>query len=160
LRCSVEPRSRPKIAAPSVEASTAPSSRPSSVDRSNSHAAGDDRGRDRADHGEGDRRRQDRADLEQAGRQAALEQDHRQRDDADRARELVVVEVDPAGAVRADRHADAEEQQQARHPHPARQQRGQQAGGQQRSRDEDELAVVHGNEGTLSGDACKRRCMV
>ena len=55
--------------------------------------AGDDRGDERA------RRsarliagREHRADLEQAGGQAALEQDQRERDDPDRARELVVVE--------------------------------------------------------------------
>jgi hypothetical protein len=39
LRSSVELRSRAKIAAPSVEASTAPSSSPSSVVKPNSHAA-------------------------------------------------------------------------------------------------------------------------
>ena len=38
-RRSVEPRSSAKIAAPSVEATIAPSSSPSSVERSNSHAA-------------------------------------------------------------------------------------------------------------------------
>ncbi len=39
LRSSVEERSSAKIAAPSVDASTAPSSRPSSVVRSNSQEA-------------------------------------------------------------------------------------------------------------------------
>ncbi len=38
-RRSVEPRSRAKIAAPSVDATMAPRSSPSRVERSNSHAA-------------------------------------------------------------------------------------------------------------------------
>ncbi len=58
------------------------------------------RGHDRPQHRQRDRGPQHRADLEIAGGQAALEQDQGQGDDPDRPRQLVVAEVDPAGAVR------------------------------------------------------------
>ena len=59
-----------------------------------------------------------------AGGEAALEQDQGKRDDADRSRQLVVVEVDPARAVRADRHPEPKEEDQPGQPQTARQQRG------------------------------------
>ena len=94
-RRSVELRSSAKIAAPSVEARIEPSSSPSSSEKSNSHAAARPatsavsavptvaRLIAGAEH---------RPDLGEAGVQAALEQDQRERDDADRPRQLVVVE--------------------------------------------------------------------
>ena len=71
-----------------------------------------------------DRRPQHRPDLVEARGQAALEQDQRERDDADRPRQLVVVELDPAGAVRADHHPEPEEEDQAGHAQAAGEQRG------------------------------------
>ena len=143
-RLSVDPRSSAKIAAPSVAASTDPSSSPSSVERSKSHAAAKPvtaavtivptsaRLKRRCQHG---------ADLEQPRGQAALEEDQGQRDDPDPAREPVVVEVDPAQAVGADGHAQEEEEQQAGHAQAPRDERGEQAGGQQRAGDQDEFPV-------------------
>ena len=58
--------------------------------------SGDDGRHDRPQHRQRERRPQHRADLEITGRQATLEQDQGERDDADRPRQLVVVELDPA----------------------------------------------------------------
>jgi hypothetical protein len=109
-----------------------PSSRPSSVSRSNSQT---DRG---PQHG---------PDLVEPRDQAALEQDQRQRDDADRARQLVVAEVDPVQAVGPDRHADAEEQQQSRKANALREQGRGDAGSEQGPGDEDQLTVAHPRRG-------------
>jgi hypothetical protein len=57
--------------------------------------------------------------------------------------ELVVVEADPAEAVRADDHAEAEEQDEAGHAHAHRDERREQARREQRRADQDELAVLH-----------------
>ena len=110
-RRSVELRSSAKIAAPSVLARTAPTSRPSlSVECRTASAAATPAIAaviGVAISASDDRRAEHRADLHQARGQAALEQDQRQRDDPDRARELVVVERDPAGAVGADQPSPA-----------------------------------------------------
>jgi hypothetical protein len=90
-----------------------------------------------------DRGQQDRPDLDEARGQAALEQDQRERDDADRLRHLVVVEGQPAQPVGAQEHADAEEEHEAGHPHAHRHERRQEACGEQRRADQDELAGVH-----------------
>ena len=98
---------------------------------------------ERPDGRQADRRPQHRADLVEARGQTALEQDQRQRDDPDRPRQLVVVEVDPAGPVGADEHPDAEEQHEAGHAQPPGQQRGDERGGEQGAGGEDQLAVSH-----------------
>jgi hypothetical protein len=68
-------------------------------------------GDERADEGQRDRRAQHRPDLLVSGGEAALEQDEGKGDDADRACQLVVLEVDPVGPVGADDQPDGEEQQ-------------------------------------------------
>jgi hypothetical protein len=105
---------------------------------------GQARGQQRPEGREGDRGPQHRADLVEAAGQAALEEDQRQRDDADLARELEVGEVDPARAVGADQHPEREDEHEARHPHAARGERRGQASSQQDARDQEELALVHG----------------
>ena len=77
------------------------------------------------------------------GREPALEQDQRERDDADDAGVLGVVEVDQAEAVGAQQHPEAEEQDEARDADAAGQQRGAQRRGEQRASREDGLAFVH-----------------
>jgi hypothetical protein len=72
---------------------------------------GDERGDDRPEDREAERRAQHRADLAKARGQAALEEDQRQRDDPDPPGQLDVAEVDPTEAVRADGHAQEEEEQ-------------------------------------------------
>jgi hypothetical protein len=72
-----------------------------------------DQGGDQRTHeSKAERGPQDRADLVEPACEPALEEDQTERDHAHRASELVVVEVDPAGAVRPDRHPDAEEEEQ------------------------------------------------
>ena len=65
---------------------------------------------DRADEGEAHGLAEHRADLAPAGGDPSLEQDQRQGDDPDRAGEPVVAEGDPPEAVGADRHPEAEHQ--------------------------------------------------
>ena len=91
-----------------------------------------------------DRRAQHRADLVEAGGQAALEQDERERDDADLARQLEVVERDPVGPVGPDRHAEREDQHEAGHPQPASRKRRGQTSRQQDPDDQEELSLAHG----------------
>ena len=150
-RFSVEPRSTAKIAAPSVDATIDPTSMPSSVEKSKIHDAANPaitavrnvptsaRLTAVPEHG---------ADLGEAGAESALEQDQGQRDDADRAGQLVVVlvvaEVDPARPVGPDRHADAEEQDQGGNAQTARDEGGEKSGGQEGADNEKELAVRHG----------------
>ena len=62
-----------------------------------------------------------------------------------RPRQLVVVEVDPARAVRSDRHPEPQEEDQPRQSQTARQQRGADSGRQQRAGREDQLGVAHGH---------------
>ena len=79
----------------------------------------------------------------EAARQAALEQDQRERDHSDRPREAVVVEGDPAEAVGADDHADREEQHEARHPQADGDERRDEAGGEQRAGGQDQMPIGH-----------------
>lgn len=67
-------------------------------------------------NGEGKRGTQHRSDLTESHAETALEQNQRQGDHPDRAGKLVVGEVDPAGAVRADRHAQPDEQHKTGDP--------------------------------------------
>src|ERR1044072_3083447 len=149
----VERRSTAKIAAESVAAIAAPTSIPSSVLRPKISLAPSpatparttvptvarQRGR-RAQHG---------ADLRPAGGEPALEEDQHQRDSAQGPCQLGVVELDPPEALRADQHAQAEEEQQSRDAHPVGQQRPADAGGQQGAGEENQLGVVLTHRRTL-----------
>ena len=161
-RRRVEVRSSEKMAAPSVAARIDPSSSPSSVDRSKSQIAANAGDRSRADRGEHREHQpgpQHGPDLGEARDQAALEEDGRQGDDPHPARELVVVELDPPGAVRADDHPEAQEEEEAGHAEAPGEQGGGQRGGQQRTCDEDELAVAHLSPGLTSTrpELCRSR---
>ena len=151
LRRSVDPRRTAKIAAPSVAASAAPSSMPSSVVRSNSHAAAKP-----ADQ-RGERCVPTVARLIavpstgriswKPGAQPALEQDQRQADDPDRARDLVVVRLrrsrsSPSLRSRSASRAPRNSRRPGTRSRPA-EQRGQQRAGEQRACGEDQLAVSH-----------------
>ena len=120
-------RSVEKIAAASVDDRIAPHSTASCHRRSSDVVRDhrDDRDADAdADRRERERERQPRPDRLPAGGDAALGQDDHQRGDADRLRELEVVERDQARA--AERRADAEVEQQA----------GQSGAGRQPDRDD------------------------
>ena len=93
-------------------------------------ARGGDRHADRhADGGQRARGRQHLAHVGEPGRQAAFDEDDRQRHRAEVVGEQVVVEVQTE-PVLADDDADAEEQQQAGQPHPGGRPRGDDAGQQ------------------------------
>ncbi len=101
-----------------------------------------DDGRQRgSDRRQRDRRAEHRAQDLQPGREAALEQDHEQRDRAHEAREPVVVEVDPAQPVGADRHPDAQEQHERGQPQARGEQRRAHPGGEQRACDQDQVGI-------------------
>ena len=72
---------------------------------------------------------QDLPHVGEPGRQTAFDEDDRQRDGTEVVGEQVVVEVQTE-PVLADDDADAEEQQQARQPHPAGRPGGDDAGQQ------------------------------
>ena len=134
------------MAAPSVEEMIAPISIPSSVLRSNSQAAAKPQMTavpsvpKIASDSEG--RSTGRISSKPAV-QPALEQDQRKRDHPDRARQLVVVEVDPAEPVGPDRHPEREEEQQAGQADSRRKQGCANSRSEQGRRDKDQLAVRH-----------------
>ena len=85
----------------------------------------------RAREGQRDGGREHGPDLLEAGGEPALEEDQCERDDPDRAGELVVVEVDPTRPVGADRHAEPEHEDQPGEAQPHGQQRGAEAADEQ-----------------------------
>ena len=80
--------------------------------------------------------------LRALGQEAALEQDDHQRDRARVARERGVVELDPAGPVLAEEHAEAEEHEQRRSPEPVDEARGDRAHEEHHGRDDEWLGDV------------------
>ena len=148
----VERRSTAKIAAESVAAIAAPTSIPSSVLRSKiSFAArpATTAVSDGADRRQRGGRPEHRPDLRPARGQPALEEDQDQRDRPQRPRQLGVVELDPADPLRAGEHAEGEEEQQARDPHPVGEQRADDPRGEQGAGDQDQLGVVVPHRRTL-----------
>ena len=75
--------------------------------------------------------------------QPAFEEDQDEADDADLARELGVVELDAAGAVRAEEHAEREERDQDRHAGASRRERSEHARSEHRTDQEEHDAFVH-----------------
>ena len=146
-RC--EPRRTAKIAALSVAATAEPISSPSRVERSKSQTATKPvitAVIDRPDRRQRDRGAEHRPDLAPAGGQPALEQDQDQADRPQGPGQLGVVELDPADPLGAEQHAEAEEEQQARHPDPVGHLGGEQAGREQEAGDEDQLIVRQGTK--------------
>ena len=90
------------------------------VEDRNGRGRDDPRGDEHAERAEHDRRRDDRAEVAPPGREAALEQDRDQADDADRARKARVVELDAAGPLRPEQHPEPEERDQERETQPPR----------------------------------------
>jgi hypothetical protein len=80
--------------------------------------AGEDRGDDDADRAQQRRGDGNLAQPAPRGREAALVQDRNEADHADLARELRVVELDAAEAVRAEQHAEREERDERGHAGP------------------------------------------
>ena len=155
-RRSPAPRSSENTAAPSVEATIDAQQQAlerREVEQPRRGEARDGGGDQRADHRQADRGPQHRPDLAPAGGQAALEQDQRERDDADRLGELEVGEVDPAEPVGADEHADAEEQHEAGQPQAPRHQGRGERRREQRSGDEDGCTVVQARSMSTSRPA-------
>ena len=103
---------------------------------------GQRRGPERAERGQDHRRAQHGPDLLEAAGEAALEQDHRDGDDARLARELEVVELDPAQAVGADQHPEAEHQHEAGQAETARREGGRETRRQQEAGEQEELTLV------------------
>ena len=118
---------------------------------------GDDRGDHRADGRQRCRGSQHRADLRPAGGEAALEQDQDEGDRPQGARELGVVEVDPADPLRAGEHPEPEEQQQAGDPDPVGEERPDDAGGEEGAGDEDQLGVMLSHRNYAPSSAAARR---
>src|SRR5437867_3683599 len=123
--------SNANTAAPSVAARIDPISSPCSNEKSNSQTAASPviaGGNERTDRCEADCRTQHRADLCEPGGQPGLEQDRGGSDHPDSPGELVVLEVNPVGAVRADRHAQPEKEDKRRQAETIGNQRGCPAG--------------------------------
>ena len=105
-------RSVANTAAASVDATTAPEQNRLEPREVEEHARGDtgeERGDQDADRAQQRRRRRDAPQPPPRGLQPSLEQDQDEADDADLARELRVVELDPARAVRAEQHPQRQE---------------------------------------------------
>ena len=113
------------------------------VEQPNGAERRDGRGDDGSYHRQHQPRPEHRPDLAEARRQPALEEDRGQGDHAQTLGELVVVEIDPAGAVGPEQHAETEEEKEARHAQAARQQGRGERRREQSTGDEDELAVAH-----------------
>ncbi len=144
-RGSVEPRSTANTAAASVAATVEPSSSAGSGSRSRMNAAATAVSAavsERPERGQDHRRAQHGPDLLEAAGEAALEQDHRHGDDARLARELEVVEVDPAQPVGADQHPEAEHEHEAGQAETARREGGRETRRQQEAGEQEELTLV------------------
>ena len=85
----------------------------------------------------------DRAESPPRRLQAALEEDQDEADDAYLAGELRIVELDAAGTVRAEEHAEREERNQDRHPGTSRRERDEHARTEHRADQEKYDAFVH-----------------
>jgi hypothetical protein len=117
-----------------------------------------DHGRsERAEDRERQRRPQHRPDLLEAGGETALEQDQRECDHPNRPRQLIVVEVDPVEPVRADRHAQRKEEQEAGQADSRRKQGCANSRSEQSRRDKDQLAVRHRRQGASHVARPRRR---
>ena len=135
-------RSAEKTAAASVDATTAPTSSAVVVSTSRSGAATratTPAGDEHADRRQAERRRGDPPHVREPDAQPALVEDDDQRRDGEGLGELRVRQADQVEAVVADGHADAEEEQQARHPHPIGQPGAQHPGDQEERAPEQEL---------------------
>ncbi len=143
-RLMLEPRSTEKIAALSVRRDDRAEQQALERRETEEEVSGHGRDRcsgERADRRERDARPEHRPDLRPAGREPSLEQDQRDRDDADRARQLDVVELQHRQAVGAERHPEQQEEDEAGDPQSARRERRADAERQQESRDEDQPSV-------------------
>ena len=104
---------------------------------------GDRRGHDDADGAERRGRNDDAAERPPRCRDAALEQDHREPDDADRARQVDVGEVDAADAVAAEQHPEPQEHDEHRHAGAPGQRRGCDRREQHGAHDQDQRSGLH-----------------
>ena len=108
------------------------------------HVRGDarqDRADDDADRAQQRGRHRDLAQPAPRGLEAALVEDQREPDDADLARELGVVELDPARPVRAEQHPEREERRQHRQPGPGGAERDDDAAGEDRADQQEHQAL-------------------
>jgi hypothetical protein len=99
---------------------------------------GDPGGDEDPDRGQQERRLPHRPDRVHAGLQPAVEEDEGERQRADRVRGGEVVEVDPADAVFAGEHADAEKDDEHRQPEACGQLAGDGADHQQHGAEQDQ----------------------
>src|SRR3954447_11687355 len=140
MRRRVDPRRSAKIAAPSVAAMMLPTSSPSLVENPNRAAATSPvinavravAANASAIDGARTGRISSKPALRPPSNRISASATH-----ADVARQGVVAEVDPAEAIRADEHPEAEEQDQAGNAKAPRDERGAKTGREQRTRDED-----------------------
>ena len=106
---------------------------------------------------EAERRAHHVPQLLERGAQPSVEQDQRERDCSDSAGQRIVIELDPGRAVGPHRHSNAQEQQQRGNAKPRRGQGGAERSHEQRSDNEDELAVRHGQTFRISSPAATGR---
>jgi len=93
------------------------------------------------------------------GRQPALEEDRSQTDDADLARELGVVELDPAGTVGAEQHPEREEGYERGDAGPMGAERDDDARQQDRTDEQKHGAFVHASIFTGASRRRRRRML-
>ena len=147
-RRSVEPRSTANTAAASVAATVEPSSSAGSGSRSRISARrdrGQRRGEQRAERGE----RRSTSPAPGGSPSKPLDRPPSNRISASAtmpacARELEVVEVDPAEPVGADQHAEAEHEHEAGQAQTPRRERGGETRRQQEAGEQEELTLVQG----------------
>ena len=94
-----------------------------------------DRAQERGRHGD--------AQPPPRGREAALVEDRDEADDADLARQLGVVELDPADSVRPEQHPQGEERYERGHPGARGAEADGDAGGQDGADEQEHGALVH-----------------
>ena len=98
---------------------------------------GDDGSQQRADRRQRNTHAEDRLDLFPAGCEAALEEDQRQRHNADGLRHVETDEFDDAEALRADDDAEDQEEHQTRNARAAGDERGRDGERKQNTGDQD-----------------------
>jgi len=138
-------RSVANTAAASVDETTAPSRMASSHESSNSARGdtGDEGADDHTDGAEQRCRHRHLAEPPPRGLEPALVENQRQSGDPDLARQLGVVELDPARPIGAQQHSEAQERDQDRQAGARGAERDDDAGAENRTYEQEEEPFVH-----------------
>ena len=127
---------------------------PGEVEESLGRDSGQDRGHHDSDGAQERRRDGDAAQSPPGCLQSSLEEDQDEADDADLPRELDVVELDPAGAVGAEKHSQRQEGHEHGNSRASRAERDEYARGQHRPDEEKRNAFVHVDILAARGRGC------